>query len=162
MVGGNLQFNYSNPESATGDWEFVDAHFAPKFGYYFNDQTSMGIELGLSYTKQRDWDGYGYREGTMLQASVFYRSQNSITEKFKYYIEPSAGRIFIKDSELLYYYVSANVGLMYYVKDRLSIELKVASLDYNLYWFKDSEYKTKEFGIAYDLITPNLGLRYYF
>ena len=162
MLGGSLQYITNNQKYINTDWKFVDFSFSPKFGFFINANSLVGLETGISYIKQMDYDGYGYNENTLFNLSAFYRYQNQVINNFNYFIEPNFGRLFIKDSELRYYNIGADFGILYSITNKLNIEIKLAGLDYSIYWYKDSEYKTEEFNIKYDLIQPNLGIKYYF
>ena len=162
MLGGNTNINFSNQQINNVNWKFVDLSINLKLGFFVSPHSLLGIETGVNYTKERDYDGYGYMENTSYLISVFYRYQNLISGNFGYYIEPGAGKQFFKNSDLNYFITSLDFGFLYFISKKISIELKLAGIDYNIHSIKDSDFKVKEFHINYGLVTPNFGIKYYF
>ena len=55
-----------------------------------------------------------------------------------------------------------DVGILYFLSQKLSLELKIAGVNYSYTTDKDVEAKNHRFNLESSLNSPNIGLKYYF
>jgi len=69
LVAGNVGFSSQNE----GDYKTSSFEFAPKVGYQFADNMTVGIEAGVGSSKRTD--GYEYKENNFKLGAFFRYSQ---------------------------------------------------------------------------------------
>lgn len=140
---------------------------SPMVGTMISSKVALGVSMGYIYSKFEDNDPYSYYgSNNYLIIAPFVRIHNNITENFKYYIEPNLGKTFItneeSESKTQIYNAGVNFGLLYFVSQKISMELNIAGITYTHMFNKDYDFKSNNVSIDYDLVNPNLGLKYYF
>jgi hypothetical protein len=94
------------------------------------------------------------------------RIHDSITDKFRIYLEPGFSKTFVLKDESnnkpQHYRVGIDFGLLYFIYQKLSLEINVAGIKYIHRSDKDYGMKNHQFTIDYDLVNPNIGLKFYF
>ncbi len=169
FVGGDLSFNFSEIKYGSSSVaKTVSFSAMPTVGIRVGKNLVFGF--ALKFTLVEDDIPSGYYEYSNDEKSLgltfFLRTHTNLTGKLKLYYEPIVGRTFhlLDDSQKEFrdYFVGMNFGMVYFVKDHLSIEVKIASAKYEHISIEDSDYKANEFDINYDIIQPNLGLKFYF
>ena len=156
MLGGNFYYN-----SISQYQKKLNA--SVKFGLVLNPVSTVGIETGVDYIKDAVYfyNDIIRNESTSFSLMLFYRYQHQIKGNFSYFVEPSGGKIFYKDGGNSNN-IGADVGLLYYMSNKFSIELNIAGFDYGFKSLKNSDGIANKFLIQYNFTTPNFGLKYYF
>lgn len=162
-VGGNLGFNteklndYYQYEEKTTSF-----NIKPVFGYFVSKNIVVGVacDFVLFEDEEDEWESIYERT---LSVGLFARYQGVVADNFKYYVEPNIGRKYnLNKKNLKSLQANVDFGLMYFISEKISIELKMAGLSYLSQSDDDSDELIRVFDITYDLVKPNFGLRYYF
>ena len=166
MLGGNLGFN-SGKFNDYYEYEEKELTFniKPVFGYFVSKSVAIGASFDFMFVED-DKSNYETNAAKNLSVMIFARYNGRITNKFKFYIEPYIGRkYYLLDEEskkIKEWFVKTDFGLLYFINESFSIELKVAGLSYERQTIKDTDTLYKIFNMTYDIVKPNIGLRYYF
>ncbi len=166
MVGGNLGFN-SSMFNDYYQYEEKELTFniKPVFGYFVSNSIAIGASFDFMFVED-DKSKYETNADKNLSVMIFVRYNGKITNKFKYYIEPYIGRkYYLLDEEsekIKEWFAKVDFGLLYFINESFSIELKVAGLSYENRTVKDTDVLYKIFDVTYDIVKPNIGLKYYF
>ena len=166
MLGGNLGFN-SGKFNDYYEYEEKELTFniKPVFGYFVSKSVAIGASFDFMFVEddESEWETNAEKN---LSVMIFARYNGRITNKFKFYIEPYIGRkYYLLDEEsekIKEWFVKTDFGLLYFINESFSIELKVAGLSYERQTIKDTDTLYKIFNMTYDIVKPNIGLRYYF
>ena len=166
MLGGNLGFN-SGRFNDYYEYEEKELSFniKPVFGYFVSKSVAIGASFDFMFVEddESEWETNAEKN---LSVMIFARYNGRITNKFKFYIEPYIGRkYYLLDEEsekIKEWFVKTDFGLLYFINESFSIELKVAGLSYERQTIKDTDTLYKIFNMTYDIVKPNIGLRYYF
>jgi hypothetical protein len=169
FFGGNLSFNLAQ-EKTNSDHNYKNLTFKamPVIGVKVGENVVLGMAIEFTMVEDESPpDYYGYsNDQKSLGLSVFLRTYTNLSEKFKLYYEPVLGRIYYiqdeSDKDIRDYFVGLNFGMLYFVKSRFSVEVKIASAMYENITIKDSDYASNVFDLNYDIIQPNFGLKFYF
>lgn len=169
LLGGNFSFYSDKVKSGSLEDSEIQLSISPVVGTMISDKVAIGVSLGYLYTKYEDNDPNSYRypdKTKFLVIAPFVRIHNDITENFKYFIEPNLGKIFDlndeTDNKTQRYTAGVNFGLLYFISQKMSLELNVAGINYTYTSNKDYDFKRNTVSVDYDLVTPNIGLKYYF
>lgn len=164
MLGGNLDYLYEKNDDNGTDGSAFNIAINPSVGYILNDNFILGIGFGIQYIKSdMSYNGIN-REYTSLTLSPFIRYQKGISDYFKFYVEPNIGGSLLISTESDYkgLNVGTDVGILYHVSERFSLELKLLEFDFDLYTIDKQDIKGSTTKLKYDFITPNIGVKYYF
>lgn len=144
------------------------------------DNIALGCAFGFQYSNTKydqilytsgyiDFDDLVFdynQEENIFVLNPYIRFHKSITENFMFYIQPSVYTHFTlkgdTENPTYTYGVDTYVGLLYFISTKLSLELNIAGIAYHFTKDKDDNLKGHDFGIQYNLKSPNIGLRYYF
>ncbi len=170
LLGGNISYLSSSYNSEVfGDkieQKTSQMTISPVFGKMVTDRMAVGFKLGFKYSKI---DGSNYNEPDIDQSILFapyIRIHYNILGNFKYYMEPYFSKTFVLGDESenapQIYQMGLNVGVLYFISQKMSLELSIAGVNYKHMYDEDTEYKSNTFSLEYDLVTPNVGLKYYF
>lgn len=169
LLGGNLSYSSKNLNTDDLEESEVQLSISPVVGKMISDKVAVGLSLGYLYSHYEENDPNLYRypaKTKFLVVAPSVRIHNDITENLKYYIEPYMGKIFDledeSDNKPQRYEAGVNLGLLYFISQKISLELNVAGVDYSYLSDKDYDLKRNSVSIDYDLVTPNIGLKYYF
>lgn len=164
MFGGNASF-YKQVNNVWTDKE-SEIQFAmnTSFGLKLNSRIALGLELGYAYSERKM---YSYSlESSEIVVGLFLRAHKNITEKFMCYVEPYCRKSFLSGDGITHtpniYSVGINSGLLFFITPKLNIEIKVASLNYLHEENDDYHTNLNTIFMEYDIVTPNIGLKYYF
>ena len=166
LLGGSFKYLSENIDEGVGDQGLDNSSqftISPVIGYMVNDKVAIGT--ALNYTELKSDYYYGKIENQTLTIAPFVRIHNNITENLKYYIEPSIGKTFIlgdSDNKDNIYNIGVNFGLLYFFVKNMSLELNIGGANYVSVSNKEYNYKNNTLSIDYDLVTPNIGFKYYF
>ncbi|MCU4156388.1 porin family protein [Carboxylicivirga sp. A043] len=174
IIGGNAGYNSDKNENENESSTTKTFTLSPSIGYMLNSKIAIG--LGFNYsTADEELENiyYGYSmnyKTTSFGINPYVRIHKNITERFLLFVQPgifySTNKIEYDDSEddvkLKGFGLDCSLGFLYFISDKLSLELNVLSVDYSSLEETDGEYKNESFGINYNLTSPNMGLRYYF
>ena len=166
MVGGNLGYNSTKLNDY---YEFeektVSFNFKPVFGFILNEKISVGASVDFTLLED-DLPDYESNAEKTLSAILFARFNNRITDKFKFYLEPYFGRKYYllnaEDKKNKEWFIKSDFGVLYFITNSFSLELKVAGIEYSYLTVKDTDTKVQTFNLTYDIVKPNIGLRFYF
>jgi hypothetical protein len=166
MVGGNLGYNSTKLNDY---YEFeektVTFNFKPVFGFILNEKITVGASVDFTLVED-DLPDYESNAEKTLSAIIFARFNNRITDKFKFYLEPYFGRKYYllnaEDKKNKEWFIKTDFGVLYFISDSFSLELKVAGIEYSYLTVKDTDTKIQTFDLTYDIVKPNIGLRFYF
>lgn len=174
IIGGNASYNSDKNDNETESSKTESFILSPSIGYMINSKVAIGISLSHSSVnddRENHFYGYSYNYKTAsLSLNPFVRFHKNITEKFKLYIQPgvfySSHKVEYDESEndlkFKGYGIDCRLGFLYFISDKLSMELSLLSLNYSKLKEDDGELEQEHFAIDYDLTSPNIGLRYYF
>jgi len=166
MLGGNLAFNLHK----TNDYYEYEEKTTrlivkPVFGYFITKNVALGIS-GEFNLFEDDEDEYDTQSTKTLKIQLFARYQGNIDSKFKFYIDPYIGRTYFlndEDEEKRHELnTGADFGLLYFVSDKFSLELNLMEISWYKQTRENSDELIREFDIAYDIVKPNFGMRFYF
>lgn len=133
-------------------------------------KTAIGIAIG--YENSKSYPGYGwYVYDNSISIKPHIRFYSSITETFKVFTEPYVSQTFNWKKQAKYGSVEyrsksnetalgVNMGLMYLLTNRISIEMEILGLYYRHTSLESA--KTSYFSFIYNPFSPNIGLKYYF
>lgn len=166
MVGGNLGYNSTKLNNY---YEFeektVSFNFKPVFGFILNDKITMGASVDFILVED-DLPDYESNAEKTLSAMLFARFNNRITDKFKFYLEPYFGRKYYllnsENKKNKEWFIKFDFGVLCFISNSFSLELKVAGIEYSYFTVKDTDTKVQTFNLTYDIVKPNIGLRFYF
>lgn len=162
LMGGSFKYNYLQYKSDSGDVKIDDLSFGTTIGAMVSDKVAAGI----AFQYNKNIQDVVIADSNSLSLLLFLRLHSNITEKFKFYIEPNLGSTFLigdnSKNDLKIYNVKLNFGFLYFISPKLSLELMVAGIDYKHISDKDYNLKGNDISIKYDLVTPNIGMKYYF
>jgi len=169
MAGGNISFSSQKYNSLT-DNQTINLTVRPTGGIMLNETIAVGLSVGLGHSKYKNQDpfsgGLTERTSTQYTFAPYLRIHKNITEQFKFYVQPETGFAFISQdggsSKQREFYLGTNIGLLYFVSQRLSLEVSLADIAYINMWSVGSDFKNERFLISYSLTDPKLGVRYYF
>jgi hypothetical protein len=135
---------------------------SPLFGIYIHKNMILGTNPSL--TKLRYLTEYeGWFTEHKMSIPIFLRYQNKLWMNTKYYIDLQVGNVVnFESGKTLENFGKINLGAMYFIRDRLSIELSVLSMNFVSKEQKYSKNKQYYFDIQYDVAYPNFGFKYYF
>jgi len=170
VIGGSLGFSVKDFRDYYEYKEKSYSYFImPVIGVILNDKLSAGLQVEFSNSSivQNDiFSGEFILEEKVLSTAVFARIDFNITDKFKFYLEPNLGRKFYLNSEeqkkIRLWFVNTNVGVLYFISDNFSLEMKVAGMEYEHLKIKGRDLKLQTFNLTYDIVKPNIGLKFYF
>ncbi len=172
FLGGNLNFNlshfnYENHNYGNQKDKYMTFEATPVIGFKVSENTALGIAINFTMMEAPPDDIYGYSNNEKsLGLSAFLRTYTNIAGKFKLYYEPFLGRTYYiedeSDKDIIDYYVGLNLGMLYFIKPKFSIEVKIASAMYENISIINSDYEANVFDLNYDIIQPNFGLKFYF
>ncbi len=167
FFGGNFSFALESIDSETQDESEIQLSINPVIGKMVSDKIALGVAFGFIYSKYDDNSQYGYSgDSKALAIAPFIRIHNNITENFKYYITPNFGKTFVlgdkSDNKTQIYNVGINVGLLYFISQKMSVELNIAGINYIHMSDKDYDMKSNNVSLDCNLSSPNIGLKYYF
>lgn len=162
-VGGNLGFS---TEKLNDYFEYEEKttsfNIKPVFGYFVSKNIVVGVACNfvLFEDEKDEWESQNKRT---LSVGFFARYQGVVADNFNYYVEPNFGRMYnLNEKNLKSLEANVDFGLMYFISEKISIELKMAGLSYLSQSDDDSDRLIRIFDISYDIVKPNFGLRYYF
>jgi len=164
LAGGNFSFSSSKGTTSGNEMSLLDLNISPSVGIMVNSNSAIGLSFTVNYFRRKDNSSVTNTD-TNLGIFPFLRIHKTITENFKYYIEPKIGLYFLslnQSSNGNLFSVSTEVGLLYFVSQKLSMELSVAGISFDRHSDKDTGFKYNAVNMGYNLVNPNLGLRYYF
>jgi|GEM_PF-5749235 len=166
LLGGTLRYSFEIRDSDR-QVERTNTSFLiePSVGTMVSDKIAIGMAIGFFQTKSKseheDPDDY-----QSLSLIPFVRIHDSITDKFRIYLEPGFGKTFVlgdeSDNKPQHYRARVDFGLLYFISQNLSLEINIAGINYIHMSDKDYGLKNNQFKIDYDLVYPNIGLKYYF
>ncbi len=141
----------------------------PVIGIMINRNIAFGLAGGYTYAENSYNNMYYFSKiaGSHLSFALFARIHNKIDqkEKVKYYFEPYFGTALvyqqISDIDANEYEGGANMGLLFFVSNRISLELSVATIKYLRIKFSDDSETIRNFIVKYNLVNPNFGLKFY-
>jgi len=131
-----------------------------------NNNIAAGLSFNVDYLKSTNTTP-GIEDDIIMRLGIvpFVRIHKTISENFKYYIEPKINVSFIslnKSFNERSFSIATEIGFLYFLSQKLSLELSIASISYENSRNKDTGYKYDSFYIIYNLVNPNIGIRYYF
>ena len=169
LVGGHIVVSTNVLKVDAYKETVTDISLTPIWGYMITDKTAVGLAVSYNHSKKSSNDDAYINPYNINTLSIipFFRFHGNISEKFKSFVEPSFGMTFALDKDesehkTQIFNAGINVGVLYFISEKLSIELYIAGLNYVHTADKDTDIKTDDLNLSYSLLDPNLGLRYYF
>jgi len=117
------------------------------------------------------------RYGNLMHFALFFRYQNRLVGKLKYYVEPIFGierSIYLKGYYTDYYdtryhtmgnynkyFGSLNCGFLYSFSNNIAFEMQVLGINYSEMKIENIDEKSSEFTTEYIFSNPNIGLVFY-
>lgn len=162
MLGGTVSFDMI---SGSNDYKAAYLQIIPKVGYLVTPQLALGIDVGFQYDEGYFFSDYGYHKSIerTLGFAFFLRYQKNIAGNFKFFFEPASWVSFHPgdDSGLNSLSIITDLGILYSIKEFMSVEISVLGFGVSEYWMKGSDSRLYEFYIDYALLTPNIGILFY-
>jgi hypothetical protein len=168
-IGGNLSYS---SEKTRGDYlEKTESAFiiAPSIGYMVDEHVSWGLTIGYIHTtfETKEYMNAGIQEETKkLSLIPYFRFQKDLAAKVDYYTEAYGGKIFSLDNDAiekpLMYNAGIRLGILYHLKNSVSIELQLAQVDYLYESVEPTGIRTRRLAFDYALVKSVIGVKYYF
>ena len=153
IVGGNINIIHSTLKDGSDIVSETSVSFGLSYAKMIGNKVAIGISLdAINYYD--NIEKYGLYLGPLV------RIHNNITDNFKPYVEPNIGITLIEGSESNFN-AGINFGFVYFVSKKICFDINFASL--NFIWINlDDEISYDYFSIEYNIVSPQIGLKYYF
>jgi len=164
LLGGNLLFTNSRITQSSQDMRELYLSIGPVIGIVVNQNLTVGILTDFEYSKLEDkGSSSGSIYGTTISLAPFIRLQDSITGNLKYFFESYmlALQMGQYGDKIKTFNVGIGFGLLYFMSSKLSLELNIGGFSFIQVSNKTTGKESNKFSFDYDLVRPNLGIKYY-
>lgn len=179
VFGGKVSYNqynsfYTHHDGSYDKISTFSYSISPELGWQFNDKFSAGIILNIVKDVKLD---FIIEESYRYGASIFARYQTPIYQKLNVYFQPQIGAYYLGDekyksiasfvdmnkSDYNFIDASLNLGLLYSIHKRFSVELNIINFSYLSRSSIDENDESiySKFAIGWDLLHPNIGVKLY-
>jgi|LGVF01.1.fsa_nt_gb opacity protein-like surface antigen len=170
ILGGDVKFTYSDAESGSYRVEDKSLSISPQFGWMVNDKIAFGFKGKYEHVLRTNSSYGSYTDDqTIYGLSTYLKVHNNITEKFLWYYEAELGMSRVKyedeydgeSDKIDFVNAAVNVGIMYFVTTKLSIDLGLFNINYSKSLKNDKEININDINFGLDLVNPKLGIKFY-
>lgn len=169
MLGGAFRI-YSQGQESNEDYDYSELEFSPSFGYFVTDNLAVGLNFGVSTTKQDN--GATSQKNTSFGLGPFARYYKfTSNEQFAFFAQ--AGFNFgsgktdsTPGGETKSSFVNFNIspGFAYFFNNHWAAELALAGFSVRSSDPNKDVNDDKNSSVVFDIrsFSPSLGIRYHF
>ena len=169
LIGGSVGFQTSKIESDNVDTKQNNIIISPTIGTMINEKVAIGLQLSYisQYVNSEAEYGGTYKiNQNQFSISPFIRIHHRITDNLNFFTEPFISKTFLledkSDNKTQIYNAGITWGLLYFITQKMSLELNLAGLNYRYMGDKDEDLRHNTLNFVSDLSDLNIGLKYYF
>src|SRR5574344_1268766 len=138
---------------------------APTVGSMLSERVAIGVDMAYANMDSQS-DATGVLNGGVLALSPFIRIHKDIANNFKLYYGPHCGAMIDLDDQsnkrIEFYNVGFNVGLIYFITPKFSMEMNIAQLEILGIFDRNNQNSDPSLLFQYNLVDPMIGLKFYF
>ncbi len=168
LLGGGLLYNSTFEGDSLTETSQYNLAAGPFAGLMVTQRIAVGFQsvFRLDYEKtiDKENDFSTTRNIQAMTVGVFGRYHGNFTDKLLYIGQVNFSKDFRLNGNTPHpqiYRLNATAGLLYFVAERVSLGINVASLNFMSETQSNIDYKRRDFNLDYNILNPQLEVVFY-